>query len=88
MPWFMDEGGAPLCSGGPINLAFTQLHKYISTLCSTRLQLQMENVTMVVPDDELQFLTASFGPNATAKSGVWVSTPSAGLGRLNSVPVS
>ena len=59
----------------------------MSTLCSIRLQLQLVNVTIVVPDDELQFLSASFGPNATANSSGWVSTPSAGLGRMDSVPV-
>ena len=42
---------------------------------------------MVVPDDELQFLTAAFGPNATANSSGWVSTVSAGLGRMDPAPV-
>ena len=45
------------------------------------------NATLVVPDDELQFLTAAFGPNATANSSGWVSTPSAGLGSLDAAPV-
>ena len=56
-------------------------------LRSIRLQLQLENVTLVVPDDELQFLTAAFGPNATANSSGCVTTASAGLGRMDSVPV-
>ena len=41
----------------------------------------------MVPDDELQFLTAAFGPNATANSSGWVTTPSAGLGRMDKAPV-
>ena len=57
-------------------------------LCSVRLQMQSFNVTIVVPDDELQFLSASFGPNATANSSGWVTTPSAGLGRMDPAPVS
>ena len=54
---------------------------------STKLQLQLVNVTVVVPDDELQFLTAAFGPNASANSSAWVSDPSAGLGRMDPTPV-
>ena len=57
------------------------------TVRSIRLQLQLVNVTLVVPNDELQFLTASFGPNATANSSGWVTTPSAGLGRMDPAPV-
>ena len=49
--------------------------------------MQSFNVTIVVPDDELQFLSASFGPNATANSSGWVTTPSAGLGRMDPAPV-
>ena len=51
-------------------------------------QFQMVNVTIVAPDDELQFLTAAFGPNATANTGAWVTQPSAGIARLSPIPVS
>ena len=66
-------------------------HTFIPTLphyaCCRGLKFRLINVTLVVPEDELLFLTAAFGPNATANSGKWVTQPSAGYGCLDAAPV-
>ena len=64
------------------------IHSYLySTLYRDGYHFKLINVTIVAPDDELLFLTAAFGPNATVNSGSWVTQPSAGIARISPVPV-